>query len=128
MKIEVVWHDEARTIILQRFFDGWTADDYYATFALSAELLKQEHGTLRGIFTDCTYDGLPPRNMMGGYKKALTYGKLPFVMVNPHPVSRMLFESVRKAYKVERAIYYAQSLSEAEELLNQHYEQLSAKS
>jgi hypothetical protein len=40
----------------------------------------------------------------------------------------MLFESVRKAYKVERAIYYAQSLEEAEELLNQHYDQLSAKS
>ena len=128
MKIDVEWYDDAKTIILQRFHDGWTVDDYYTTFARSAELLKEDHGALRGIFTDCTQDGLPPRNMMGGYKNALTYGKLPFVMVNPHPVSRMLFESIRKAYKVERAIYYAKSLDEAEELLDQHYAQLSAPS
>jgi len=128
MKIEVTWYDEARTIILQRFFSGWTADDYYTTFALSAELLKDDHGPLQGIFTDCTADGMPPSSMMAGYKKALTYGKIPFVMVNAHPVSRMLFESVRKAYKIDRAVYYAQSLTEAEELLKQHYERLAAKS
>lgn len=128
MKIDVLWYDDARTIILQRFFDGWTAEDYYTTFARSAELLKEEHGPLRGLFTDCTYDGVPPRNMMSGYKKAINYGKIPIVMVNPHPVSRMLFESVRKAYKVERPIYYAQSLAEAEEMLNQHYAQNMAQS
>lgn len=128
MKIDVLWYDDTRTIILQRFFAGWTAEDYYTTFSRSAELMTQEHGPLRAVFTDCTEDGIPPSNMMVGFKKAITYGKIPIIMVKPHPVSRMLFESVRKAYKVERPIYYAQSLPEAEEILKQYEDQRAARS
>lgn len=120
-KIQVSWYDTDKTILIQRFTRGWTLDDFYTTFPRSAALLQEPHGPLRAIFTDCTEDGMPPNNIMTGYKKAILHSYLPMVMVNPHTVSRLLFDSIRKAYKSQRAIYYVKSLGEAELVLRDHY-------
>ncbi len=128
MKIQVSWHDDAKTILRYTYLEGWTAEEFYETFAQGTQLMKESPKPLRGIFTDCTDDGMPPHNMMAGYTKALTQGKLPMVLINPHPVSRILFESIRKAYKVQRPVYYVRSLEEAEHALSQHYKVLQVPS
>jgi hypothetical protein len=128
MKIQVSWHDDAKTILLYTYLEGWTAEEFYETFAHAAHLVKESPNRLRGIFTDCTHDGMPPRAIMPGYTKAITQGKLPMILVNPHPVSRMMFECIRKAYKVQRPIYYVRSLEEAEATLSRHYKVLQVPS
>lgn len=128
MKIQVSWYDDAKTILLYTYLEGWTAEEFYETFAQGTHLIKESPNYLRGIMTDCTDDGMPPRYMMPGYIKALTQSKLPMVLINPHPVSRIMFESIRKAYKVQRPVYYVRSLEQAEIALSQHYKVLQVPS
>src|ERR1700753_2205408 len=82
MNIQVSWHDEAKTILLYTYLEGWTAEEFYETFGQAAHLVKESPNRLRGLFTDCTQDGMPPRNIMARYIKGIQHGTMPTALAN----------------------------------------------
>jgi hypothetical protein len=61
MPITVEWVNPERTVLLYRFVDNWTWEDYHAANHLTREMLESVHHAVDLICDFCDSTAIPPR-------------------------------------------------------------------
>lgn len=117
MAINVNWYDRNEAVIKIDFIGNWTLEEYYAAVPKTEKMIFESGKHIKCLLIDSSWGGVVPKNIMAGYKKVVINGKIPLVFVQIDTPSRMMIESLRKAYNGLRPVYFVNNLDEADKLI-----------
>lgn len=123
MGIQVSWHDEHKTIMLQVFEGKWTLEDYYRLVDEAAALIRPLPHTVH-IIADASRSALPPSQMVSGMRYALN--KMPSnqgitVFVQPGTLASALIDLAKRfSPRAASTVFIAASREDALALIAQH--------
>lgn len=124
MSIQVEWDNEEKTIIRYTFSAGWTIKEFQEAYKKPREMIAISGTTLIGIIADDSEDSMPPQDATLAFSRALRNGRVPTVVVNISPASRILLEAARTSSKANRPVFFADSIPQARKILQAYTEGL----
>lgn len=118
MTINVGWYEHDASVIRINYIGNWTLEEYYGIFPVVDKMIRESGKRITCLMSDSSWTGVPPKNVMAGFKKSVLSGKIPIIFVKIDPPSRMMIVSLRKAYGATRPVYFVNTLEEANVLID----------
>jgi hypothetical protein len=113
MPITVEWDNPEKTIIRYTFSSQWSVEEFFDAYPVADRMMQASATRVIGILVDDSAELIPPKGAMNAFKQTVRRGTLPIVFVGANLASKTMMETLQKAYKGTRQLFYVETLEEA---------------
>lgn len=114
--ITIYWDNPEETLARMDFIHGWDFVEFREAMQGVGRMLASKRGAALGVIVDISRDTTPPSGAMPHFKQSIIQGganPVPIVFVRDELVTRKLFETLQKTYKIERIIKFVPTIEDA---------------